>query len=198
MPSPASPPPPPGSPPPGSPSPGSPSPDAPAATPLPLGRGLVALQFMLLAALALLAAPAVWAGAVPALGWALLAAGAALGGWAVTANRPGNFRILPVPAAGGRLVTSGPYRWVRHPMYSALLLIGLGLVWTAWTALATPLAPAAWLALLTALHGKARLEEAWMLRTHPLYAAYRAGTGRFVPHHWRGATPAEDPGPGPT
>jgi protein-S-isoprenylcysteine O-methyltransferase Ste14 len=158
-------------------------------TALPQGRGLVALQFTLLAALALLAAPALWAGAVPPLGWGLLAAGAALGVWAVSANRPGNFRIVPVPAAGGRLVTTGPYRWIRHPMYSALLLIGLGLVWTAWAALATPLAPAAWLALLTALHGKARLEEAWMLRTHPPYVTYRADTGRFVPRHWRGARP---------
>ena len=42
--------------------------------------------------------------------------------WALAANRPGNFNIRPTPRPGGALVTSGPYRWVRHPMYTSVLM----------------------------------------------------------------------------
>jgi methyltransferase len=45
-----------------------------------------------------------------------------------------SFRVLVVP--GAPLVTSGPYRFVRHPNYVALALevIGAALMWTAlWT-----------------------------------------------------------------
>lgn len=52
--------------------------------------------------------------------------GFALGGWAVFAMR--RFNVAPDPLANAELATSGPYRWIRHPMYSALLLIALAAV----------------------------------------------------------------------
>lgn len=142
-----------------------------------LGSTLVLLQFGLLLALGLMALPAL---ARPDIGigaavW--LAASAALGGWTLRHNRLGNFNIHPQPKAGGRLIVSGPYRLVRHPMYSAVLLLAAGLAdlsstWTAWSA---------WLALLAVLWLKADLEERWLVECHPDYAAYRARTRRFVP-----------------
>jgi protein-S-isoprenylcysteine O-methyltransferase Ste14 len=108
--------------------------------------------------------------------WLPLAAGTALGAWALSANRPGNFNVHPAPRAGGRLVSDGPYRWIRHPMYSALLLAGLGVVLGAggWSALAlATLAAVLWL--------KARLEEQGMRAAHPDYADYERRTWRFVP-----------------
>lgn len=84
--------------------------------------GLVALQF---AALAVLASGFL-RGAPGLPGIALVAAGALLGLWAIGVNRPGNFNVRPVPRPGATLVTTGPYRFVRHPMYSSLLLAGLG------------------------------------------------------------------------
>jgi protein-S-isoprenylcysteine O-methyltransferase Ste14 len=76
------------------------------------------------------------------------------------------------------LVTHGPYRWVRHPLYDA---IGL-LVW------AIALTAANWFVLLTGgvvfvlLAVRSRTEEANLLaRFGEPYRAYTQGTGRFVP-----------------
>jgi protein-S-isoprenylcysteine O-methyltransferase Ste14 len=142
-----------------------------------LGSGLVVLQFGLLAALAIMAWPAVERGAIPLAAWLAGLAGVALALWAFTANRPGNFNIHPRPRVGGTLVTSGPYGWIRHPMYTAFLLGAWALAWTA----ASAEAWLAWWALSLVLWFKSTLEERWMLAQHPGYAHYREQTKRFVP-----------------
>jgi protein-S-isoprenylcysteine O-methyltransferase Ste14 len=145
-----------------------------------LGSLLVAAQLALLAWVAWRALPA-FLGAGPdragGVAWLVLGAAVALAGWAVSANRPGNFNIHPEPKARGRLVRHGPYRWIRHPMYAALLIGAVA------TALACRRLDAwlATLALLLVLEVKARLEERWMAQVHPEYAAYRERTGRFLP-----------------
>lgn len=140
-----------------------------------IGGALVTLQFGILAWLGWLTLPRWQQGDWNAGSTVLWLAGLLLGLWAVASNRPGNFNIRPAPKAGGRLVQHGPYRWVRHPMYSALLLLAAG------CALATLSAWGLWLALLAVLRIKAALEEAWMTRAHPDYAGYRARTRRFLP-----------------
>lgn len=35
-----------------------------------------------------------------------------------------NFSVLPVPVKSAVLVTSGPYKYVRHPIYTVVLLLG--------------------------------------------------------------------------
>lgn len=138
---------------------------------------LVALQFGLMAVLAVIAAPAVVGGRVPVGAWLLACGGGLLGTWSVTSNRPGNFNIRPLPRAGGRLVQSGPYRWIRHPMYSSVMACGMACAW------ANPLAWA-WLALVAlfaVLAIKASFEEQWMQTAHPGYADYREHTRRFLP-----------------
>lgn len=139
------------------------------------GRLLVALQFVLLAGLAWNAvrAPGVWGPGV----WLCAAAAAALGVWALRSNPPGNFNIRPTPRPDGRLISGGAYRWIRHPMYSAVLLFamacaGAGGHWAGWLAAAV---------LAAVLLGKAILEEGWMQQQHPAYSDYRARTTRFVP-----------------
>ena len=145
-----------------------------------LGRRLVGLQFALLALIALLAAPAFLRGDAPTAAWALLAAALLLAAWALSANRPGNFNIRPTPKAGARLVRSGPYRWLRHPMYSSLLLAGMAALLGADLAMRPGLG-AAWLALLAVLWAKSGLEERWLAALHADYAAYRRQTRRFLP-----------------
>ncbi|TCO99803.1 methyltransferase family protein [Rubrivivax gelatinosus] len=141
------------------------------------GAVLVLLQFVLLAALAYGTAPA-WADpAAPWLALALAAASLAVGLAAVMANRPGNFNVHPEPRAGGRLVEHGVYAWIRHPMYSALLLLALAAI--AVSPGATTLCAGA--ALAAVLWAKSSIEERWMGEVHPGYAAYRARTKRFVP-----------------
>jgi protein-S-isoprenylcysteine O-methyltransferase Ste14 len=142
-----------------------------------LSAFLVALQFGLIAVLAVIAAPAFIGASAPAGAWLSAACGGLLGVWSLASNRPGNFNIRPLPRDGGRLVQSGPYRWIRHPMYSAVMLCGIACVW------ANPL-PRAWLALaalVAVLAIKASLEERWMQDAHADYANYRARTRRFLP-----------------
>jgi len=73
---------------------------------------------------------------IPWLGWPMLAVVAcaqALRWWCITVLGPRwNTRIIVVP--GLPLVSRGPYRWLRHPNYAAVVLegIALPLVHTAW------------------------------------------------------------------
>lgn len=73
---------------------------------------------------------------VPALGWSMLAVvvlAQALRWWCITTLGPRwNTRIIVIP--GLPLVERGPYRWLRHPNYVAVVLegIALPLVHTGW------------------------------------------------------------------
>ncbi len=137
---------------------------------------LVALQLALMAAIAV-----PWEGrGIGVAATVVVAAGGAIGSWALAANRPGNFNIRPEPKPDGRLVTTGPYRWVRHPMYAALLVAGGGLA----AGYASPWRWAALAALAAVLAAKAKREERGMAATHPAYAAYAARTRRIVPWVW--------------
>lgn len=145
-----------------------------------VGLALVLLQFALMAVIAWRAGPSFLALQASALAWGVLAAGIALGGWALSANRPGNFNIRPLPKAGGQLVRSGPYAWIRHPMYTAMLLCGLAGVYGV-DIPGRALVGTAFLALLAVLWLKAGLEERWMAAHHPGYAAYQKASSRFIP-----------------
>lgn len=137
---------------------------------------LVALQLVLMVAIAL---------PFDALAWnapasAFVAAGIALGLWTLTANRPGNFSIRPEPKRDGVLVTGGPYRYVRHPMYLAVLLTMLGFC----AGYATPWRWFALAALAGVLGVKIVIEERAMAHHHPGYANYAERTKRFIPFVW--------------
>jgi methyltransferase len=89
---------------------------------------------------------------LPWLGWPMLAlvvASQALRWWCVaTLGHQWNTRVIVVP--GLPLVSAGPYRWLRHPNYVAVVVevVALPLVHTAWvTALVFTLANAAVLAV---------------------------------------------------
>ena len=45
-----------------------------------------------------------------------------LGAWALLAMRLPNVSIFPEPKESAEFFTSGPYRWLRNPMYLSLLL----------------------------------------------------------------------------
>jgi protein-S-isoprenylcysteine O-methyltransferase Ste14 len=89
------------------------------------------------------------------------------------------WRIGVDPEERTRLVTGGPFKLVRNPIYSAMIPTVLGLVLMVPSVLAT----AVLAALVTALELQVRLvEEPHLLRTHGEdYASYAAHVGRFVP-----------------
>lgn len=76
------------------------------------------------------------------------------------------------------LVTTGPYRFVRHPFYLAFFvgMIGFGLSTANWFLLATALVPAGFLFVRTPIE-EAKLIE----RFGDDYRHYMAKTGRFLP-----------------
>jgi protein-S-isoprenylcysteine O-methyltransferase Ste14 len=100
-----------------------------------VGWLLVVVQFLLLLVLILLPWRSPSALSI-IVGIVLAAAGALLG--LVAGRRLGRaLTPTPVPVEGAGLRTDGPYRWVRHPIYSAVLLmvagyvVAIGSIWTA-------------------------------------------------------------------
>jgi protein-S-isoprenylcysteine O-methyltransferase Ste14 len=140
---------------------------------------LVGLQFALIGALLLTCWPPAEGAPLPAV-LVLLLAAAVVGIAALAANRPGNFNIQPELKPGAQLVTSGIYRWIRHPMYSAVLLAMLATVLTD----PRPWRIALWMALLAVLLAKAQREERYLLQRFARYADYRARTWRLLPWVW--------------
>lgn len=124
----------------------------------------------------------------PAIRWLCFAAGVTaivLGSlarqWAISAL--GRFFTLNVQVTSDqRVVTNGPYRWVRHPSYTAdiLAFVGIGLALGNWLAfLAATMLP------LLGLLLRIRVEEGALLTTlgEP-YRAYAKGKKRLVPRVW--------------
>jgi protein-S-isoprenylcysteine O-methyltransferase Ste14 len=83
----------------------------------------------------------------------------------------------PIPGKNAQLVTDGLYRFVKHPIYSGLILVGFGLT------IAGGFFPHVlfFVALLFLLNYKARFEEALLAKSYAGYADYSKKTGRFVP-----------------
>jgi protein-S-isoprenylcysteine O-methyltransferase Ste14 len=77
------------------------------------------------------------------------------------------------------LVMAGPFRWVRNPIFTAMTVATLGLVFLVPNAAAV----LAFVSLVVALEIQVRLvEEPYLLRTHGAdYRRYATSTGRFVP-----------------
>lgn len=90
-----------------------------------------------------------------------------------------SWRVGVDPEERTELVTDGPFRLVRNPIYSAMTPTVLGLVLMVPSALAI----AGLLVLFAGLEMQVRfVEEPHLLRTHgDEYAAYAAKVGRFVP-----------------
>ncbi len=138
--------------------------------------GLSALAVLLLLRVFRGGSLAVHSPVLGAIGAVVFASGIALAIWArVHLGR--NWGMPMSQKAEPELVTSGPYRFVRHPIYSGLLAALLG------TALATNLIG---LIIVTLLGGyfyySASVEEKNLIATFPTaYPAYRRRTKMLVP-----------------
>ena len=138
-----------------------------------LSYGLVAVQLL---CLGLIALTGPLFAANPAL---LLLEGAAglLGLWAIGSMGIDNFNVTPDVKLRARLVISGPYRYIRHPMYSALLVGGLALVLGTFS----PERMVLWLVLSVDLLIKLNYEEQLLSRDLEGYSTHMQRTKRIIP-----------------
>jgi protein-S-isoprenylcysteine O-methyltransferase Ste14 len=115
------------------------------------------------------------------IGAAIIWVGLAVRLWAVV-TLGGSFRTSVEVDPGQAVVSNGPYRWVRHPSYTGLLLIALG----------AGLGVANWLSLALCavvpplgMLPRIAVEEAEMTRVlGAAYTSYQARTRRLVPGVW--------------
>ncbi len=134
--------------------------------------------------LCLFAAAVIFGGGVPLftsvlardVGLALCAVGLTLMAFAFVPLRE-VIQIAPEPKAGAHLVTTGIYRWLRHPIYTAIVLIVIGLVLRK---------PGLWLAIAAAvviafLFVKTRFEERLLETHYPEYSEYRKRSWGLIP-----------------
>ncbi len=96
--------------------------------------------------------------------------------WSAVALGP-SLTPFPRPSARGRLTQLGPYRFVRHPMYMAVMFLAIGYS-LAGLSIARFIAL---LALISFLNVKARHEDALLRERYSKYDAYAATTKRFIP-----------------
>lgn len=103
--------------------------------------------------------------------------GVVLGIWAIAVMGIGRFNIVPDPKEDSHIVTRGPYKMIRHPMYLSLLLFTLPLLiadFTIWRA-------AFWLLLLVDLILKLNYEETLLEKKLAGYSEYKQQSYRLIP-----------------
>ena len=140
------------------------------------GKILVTIQFSCLALLLILTN---W----PSLPWwaiLLIMMSGILAFWAMAAMKPGNFNVVPTPVEAGLLVTRGPYKVIRHPMYTSIFIFATALLagqFDYWKLVIS-------VVLLTGLVVKMYYEENLLLNHFTGYEAYMKRTKRVVPFIW--------------
>jgi protein-S-isoprenylcysteine O-methyltransferase Ste14 len=121
-----------------------------------------------------------------ALGWRIVAGmpylwlevgGTALMLWALATMRLRQLRVMPEVAPNARLITGGPYRFIRHPMYTGALILGLAWLLDHFTVDRLVV----YLVLVVDLVVKLRYEERLLTQRFPAYPDYCRHTKRLLP-----------------
>jgi protein-S-isoprenylcysteine O-methyltransferase Ste14 len=150
------------------------------------GEWYVVFQFILLAMIVLAPlAPwrllpvteGLWLRAMQVVGLLLLLAGVGVANAGLISLGWRNLTALPYPRPGAELVVSGAYRWVRHPIYSGVILGAIG-----WSLMVNNiLALALTAVLIFFLDLKSRQEEVWLRQRYPAYADYQERVPKLIP-----------------
>lgn len=86
-------------------------------------------------------------------------------------------QIEPAPRADGELVTRGVYRWLRHPIYTAIILVVIGL----FLRKPTIINGVAMAAVVVFLALKVPFEEKLLSERYPQYVDYKRRTWGLIP-----------------
>ena len=107
----------------------------------------------------------------------LLALAAGLGLYSIYNMGLDTFSPFPEPKKGSKHIQTGAYKFIRHPMYTGLILFGLILV------LSNPelLNTITYLVLIYVLDAKATYEEKFLEKVYPTYKDYTENTKKFIP-----------------
>jgi len=118
-----------------------------------------------------------WHNSILVVVGAILLCGFAVCGIAGTRALGRNLTPFPRPSAHGRLVQSGIYGLMRHPLYTAVFCAAMGwaLVWESFISLLFAVA------LGLFFNAKVRREERWLRAQYPDYAQYEQRVRRFIP-----------------
>ncbi|OQY03402.1 MAG: hypothetical protein B6I20_05100 [Bacteroidetes bacterium 4572_117] len=104
--------------------------------------------------------------------------GVLLGFWAIIAMKLDNLRIYPDLKENAKLVVSGPYNIIRHPMYFAIILTITPLIieYFSWLRLVIGII------ILIDLIFKLNYEEKLLLNNFTDYGSYTKSTYRLIPY----------------
>lgn len=101
-----------------------------------------------------------------------------LGAWAFAEMvEVSKFSVFPKAPKGSKLVAQGPYKYIRHPMYGAVILFVISLV----LAYPTPLRAIVFLILFADLIFKIKIEEDFLQKDIQGYGDYKKRTHRLIP-----------------
>ncbi|NOY51484.1 MAG: isoprenylcysteine carboxylmethyltransferase family protein [Chlorobi bacterium] len=110
-------------------------------------------------------------------GFLMEAAGIFLGLLSIYVMKPGNFNIRPLIKSGGILITSGPYRLIRHPMYTAQVVAIIPLVAESFSYWRLGVL----IILVVDLLIKIEFEEKLLLQHFSQYENYKASSKKLIP-----------------
>lgn len=87
----------------------------------------------------------------------------------------------PMPNSSAKLVTSGVYAYIRHPIYSSFIQMSFGIAFLIGTSGSIAVA----IISLIFYYFKSRYEEKLLIQRYPDYNPYKEITGRFMPETFK-------------
>jgi len=88
-----------------------------------------------------------------------------------------NLSPFPSPKSNAQLIQNGIYKYIRHPIYTGLLLITFGFT----LYIGSLFKFVVCIALFTLFYYKSLYEEQKLIAVFPDYLEYKKYTGRFIP-----------------